>query len=241
MNHASLTEPVSGGLNISVISIGPEYSLSDPIWAINWFDVTSKTLYDFYNSIAVSHVTSVKGVPFFKGQLIRRIEGQDADERELLLIVYYPNPESFLTMIKSKIFQLKSILRVWAVKDFTFGFMKRRDDGEIPKLQFHKYDGGLVFLVHHFRNGHTGFDALKLKDIAASYDVFTYFAGIKSHLIGRRRKNDKLKTAPFFMDGLLILAAFEETQFEDMLNSLSYQEFIKENASNYIGLYRREI
>lgn len=241
MNLASLTEPVSGGLNISVISTGPEYSLSDPIWAINWFDVKSKSLYDFYNSIAVSHVKSVKGIPFFKGHLIRRIEGQDVDERELLLIVYYPSPESFLTMIKSKVFQVKSLLRVWAVKDFTFGFMKRRDDGKMPKSSFSKYEGKLMFLVHHFKNGHIGFDALKLKDLAASYDVFTYFSGIKSHLIGRRRKNDKLKTAPFNMDGLLIFAAFEETQFEVLLNSLSYQEFIKDNQSNYIGLYSREI
>lgn len=241
MNNASLTEPVSGNIDISVISAGPEYNLSDPIWAINWFDLKSKWLYDLYNILALHHVREVGAMPFFKAKLIKRIEGQDSDERELLLIVNYPSPESFLTMIKSRAFQTKSILRLMAVKEFTFGFMKRADNGQAPSVRPSRYEGKLIYMVHHFRNGHVRFDASKIKDMAASFDVFTHFAGMKSHLIGRRKKNDRLKTAPFFMDGLVILGAFEESQFEDLLHSLSYQEFIKGNASNYMALFSREM
>ncbi|MFY0652037.1 MAG: hypothetical protein JXQ96_08400 [Cyclobacteriaceae bacterium] len=241
MNQASLTEAVSSTMDISVISTGPEYNLSDPVWAINWFDLKAPKLYQFYLSLASKHVQGVKAIPFFKGQLIKRIEGDEKGERGNLLVVNYPSPESFLKMIKSKLFQFKSILRVLAVKDFTFGFMMRTDDGEPPKETISKYEGQLIYLVHHFQNGHKRIDASGLKELAASYDIFMHFAGTKSHIVGRKRKNERLKTAPFYMEGLIILGAFEESQFDNLLTSVSYREFMKDNSSNYLGLFRREI
>ena len=56
MNKTTKTAQATKNLEISIISAGPDYSLEDPIWAINWFDVKSKRLYDFYNILAFPHV-----------------------------------------------------------------------------------------------------------------------------------------------------------------------------------------
>ena len=241
MKQASLTQKISNNLNISIMSAGPKYNLVDPVWAINWFNVKSKWLYDLYNYMAVSHVISVSGIPFFKGRLIRRIEGFEMDERELLLIVNYPSPSAFLTMIKSKLFQLKSLVRISAVKDFTFGFMRRQDDGGISQSKGSKYERNLIYMVHHFKHNNTEVNAIKIKEQATLFDIFTHFVGTKSHIVGRRKKSDRLKTAPFIMDGLIVLGAFEESQFQEFLNSPFYQEFIREKKSNYLGLFTREL
>ena len=223
------------------MSAGPEYNLVDPVWAINWLNVKSKWFYDLYNYMAISHVISVLGYPFFKGRLIRRIEGFDMDERELLLIVYYPSPGAFLKMVKSKIFQLKSTIRILAVKDFTFGFMCRQDNDDTLHRKDSHYEKKLLYMVHHFKTHNTEVDAIKIKEQAASYDIFTHFVGTKSHIVGQRRKNKRLKTPPFIMDGLIVLGAFEESQFQEFLNSPFYQKFISERSFNYLGLFAREL
>ena len=241
MSQTSITEAVSSNMEISIISTSPEFNLEDPIWAINWFDLKSKWLYDFYNLLAFPHVNAVGARPFFKGRLIKKLEGELHHQREMLLIVNYPSPSGFLSMLKSTVFQLKSIVRVLSVKVFNFGFMRRLDDGEAPSQNPNKYLGKLVYLIHHM-SGEIQQSALTdLKEYAVSYDIFTHFIGVKSHLIGRREPNDKLKTAPFHMDCLVVLGAFEEEQFHSLINSPFYQELLKSSKSNYLGLYSREL
>ncbi len=240
MNNTFKTAQVTKNLEISVISVGPSYSLEEPVWAINWFDVKSKKLYDFYNTIASSHVAKVGGKAFFKGSLAKRLLGEDADERAVLLIVTYNKPDDFLEMLMNKAFQLKSIVRELAVKEFTFGFTKRIDDGEPPKGSG-KYEGKLFYMVHHFKNKHQPIDTKAIKEFAASRDIFTHFSGIKSALIGRKKSGEQLKTVPFLMDGILVFAAFEESQFHQFITTDYYKEFINQNQSNYIGIFNREL
>lgn len=241
MNQASLTQDISKDVNISVMSAGPEFNLVDPVWAINWFNVKSKLLYDFYNYLVISHVISVGGRPLFKGRLIKRIIGPDSGERSLLLIVNYPSPGAFLKMIKSKFFQLKNLIRISSVKNFTFGFMRREDDGGFRQSKDSNYERNLVYMIHHFKNEYTELNALKIKEKAAEFDVFTHFVGIKSHIVGQKRKGKRLRTSPFIMDGLLVFSAFEESQFHSFLKSPFYQELIGEKRSNYLGLFTREL
>ena len=96
-------------------------------------------------------------------------------------------------------------------------------------------------MVHHFKTNNTEVDAIKIKEQAASHDIFTHFVGTKSHIVGQRKKNKRLKTAPFIMDGLIVLGAFEESQFQEFLNSPFYQKFISERSFNYLGLFAREL
>ena len=241
MSSTFKSRQITKNIEVSIIGAGPSYSLEEEVWAINWFNVKSKALYDFYNTIASSHVGKVKGRAFFKGKFQKRILGDQSNERAVLLIVFYPNPNNFLDLVSDKIFQLKSIIRELAVKDFTFGFMKRLDDGEKPSGRLKKYDGKLIYLVHHFKNNQQPIDTNEFKNLAADYDVFTHFSGVKSALVGSKKANGKLRTSPFLMDGLLIFGAFETAQFDSLLENEYYQNFIESNQTNYIALFIREI
>jgi uncharacterized protein (DUF1330 family) len=241
MNNAFISKQITKEIEVSIINAGPNYNLEDVVWAINWFDVKNKGLYDFYNVIASPHVGKVGGRALFKGRLKKKLLGEQSDEREVLLIVSYPKPDNFLDLLMGKMFQLKSIVRELAVKDFTFGFMKRLDDGERPRGRIKKYDGKLIYMVHHFKNNHQLIDTNTIKDLAAEQDIFTHFSGIKSALVGRRKGGGKLRTSPFLMDGMLIFGAFEASQFDDFIQSEYYQNFIEQNQSNYIALFNREI
>lgn len=234
------TVQITKNLEISIISAGPDYSLDESIWAINWFNVKSKRLYDFYNIITDSNIKKVRGRFFFKGRLKKWLLGEMKDEREMLLIVTYYKAYDFLEMIMNKTFQLKNIVRKLSTKDFTFGFTKRIDDGEPPKIKS-IYEGKLIYMVHHFKNNHQLIDSKAIKEYAATKDIFTHFSGIKSALICSKKTGEQLKTAPFLMDGILIFGAFESSQFDEFIASDFYQDFISQNKSNYIGLFNREI
>lgn len=234
---SSITARLSSSLELSIIATGPGHNLEDPLWAINWFDLKRGWLYDLYNKLAVRHVLRVGGRPVLKAQLTKRIVGTEEDTRHMLLIVRYPSAGQFLKMVQSKIFQLKSILRVNAVRNFTFGFMTSLDEPKVMASREDGYKGKLIYLVHHFRRENGGVYEESLKNLATSLDVFTIFMGTKCALIGRKRNNGKLRTAPFLMDGLVVFAAFEESQCEALVDSSEYQDFANGNKSNFIGWF----
>ncbi len=241
MNQASLSRSISSTVDMSVISTGPQYNLSDPVWAVSWFDLKYKNLHNLYLTLVRNHIATEQGVPYIKARLIKRIEGREEDQRDMLLLTHYPHPAGFLSMASSWMFQLKSVLQLFAVRNFTFGFMHRIDEVATWPPRPTRYKGKLLYLVHHFRNQHTGFDIGACKDLAATFDVFTHFAGIKSHLIGSKKKNQKMKTAPFLMDGLIVYTAFDWSSFEALLDSQAYRDFREAHQSNFIGLYDRDL
>lgn len=236
----SVTEEISKGLELSIMSTGPEYNLDEPIHAINWFDVKYGWLYDFYNKLVISHVIKVGGRPLLKGKLIKTLLGTEEDMRQVILVVKYPGAQAFINMVKSKVFQAKSILRVTSVLNFTFGFMKRLNTANKGESKAQHYSGKLLYLVHHFRDVEKVIPIDEINGLALEQDVFTKFIGMKCALVGRKQANEKLRTAPFPMDGLLVFAAFEESQFKSLIDTDAYKAFIASNKSNYIGIYNRK-
>jgi len=240
MTNQTLSLQITKKLEIVFTSAGADYSLDDPQWAINWFDVKSKWLYDLYNKLAYPHVAKVGGKPFFKGRLIERLLGDLLDERKMLLIVNYGNAQSFLDMIGNREFQMKSLVREAAVKDFTFGFVRRTDVEESSIVKAAKYEGDKKYLVHHFKNDHQSVNIQAIKSEAESHGIRLHFSGIKSARLGGKKEGKELKNAPFLMDGILIFEADSETRFAEQINTEFYQKFIEQNDSNYLGLFDRE-
>ena len=234
---SQLSSKISNHTEVSIMSVGPEFDLNKTIWAINWFDLKYGWLYDFYNKLALPHVKKVGGIPLLKASLIEKLEGSPEDKRQMLLIVSYPNAPGFIEMLQSKVFQLKSILRISAVDKFTFGFMQRFDKAD--KTNDVHYKGHLKYLVHHYKGEITKEQQSKLPSLAREYDVFTKFIGIKSALIGTKKGNDKLRTAPFMMDGMMVFAAFERRQFDQLLQDPRYRKVVEGTKSNFLGIYKK--
>jgi len=104
-------------------------TFDDEVYAINWFDTNIRWVYDLYNLLASFSLKAIGGVPFFKGHLIKAVHGSSSDCRSTLLVVRYPSLHSFKTMLEKRAFQAVSVLRMLAVRQFTFGFTRPRNKG----------------------------------------------------------------------------------------------------------------
>ncbi len=93
-----------------------------PVYAINWFNPRSLWLYNFYNFLAARSVTAVGGRAIFKGVVTKSLSETKGAGRRVLLIVRYPSVDAFAGMLTSSYFQIVSLLRLLAVKDFSFCF-----------------------------------------------------------------------------------------------------------------------
>ena len=101
---------------ISVSLEGENVQAGSPLFAINWFDTRVAALYHFYNTMAASRVFRIGGKVFMKAKVGKQLVGDSEMKRQFLLIVNYPSPEAFLTLVGDPVFQVISLLRTTAVK-----------------------------------------------------------------------------------------------------------------------------
>ncbi len=212
-----------------------------PIYAVNWFDLKRPWLYNLYGLLAIPHVRKVDGRVHFKGLLKEKWEGKPELDRSNLLIVRYPDADSFLSMLTSKLFLLKSVLRIHAVKDFVFGFTRRMDNGPDPAGKTGKYGGSACYLVHIFSNESNGNgmpDGDQIRSLRTENDQILHFYGIQTATLGRSKDGGKVKDSPFFIAGILVWEANEFQGLKQLINRPAYQRF-KEPYHNQIYVFDR--
>ena len=64
----SLSVKLFGSVHAKITSCDPDRPLSEPIFAVNWFDTRFALIYNLYNLLAARSVYSVGGRPLFKGK-----------------------------------------------------------------------------------------------------------------------------------------------------------------------------
>ena len=212
---------------VEIIPVGQGDVTTDRIWVINWFNYRKEWLYSLYNKLAAPHVIKVGGKLLFKGHNQRVIFGDAELARHTLLIVTYPKIDNFLEMLTVKAFQLKSLLRVKAVKDFVFGFTKRVDKNETALLP--KYNGSDSYLVYHYQGSA---DQQPLYELAREHKLRVFFHGEKMARLKRIEQGKEDVLAPFFMDGLMI---FEAENEEQVAKFAAHEAFLQHNSLNKSG------
>jgi len=219
------TVSITKNISVSVKENNRGSDLNQALYAINWFNTKVGWLYKFYNMLAVGSVLKVDGKPFFKGKTDRILMGDSKLHRQLLLIVRYPNANSFLKMISGKYFQMISLLRQGAVKDFTFGFATKRSKAKWKKKVEH-----LQYVLHHMQ-----YDTLDLISIEKTLEesktkARIFFIGeVNAHI--HISNDDKLQQAPCIIDGLLLFETEDLKQLENFLLGAEYQKMVS-NASH---------
>ncbi|WP_420583170.1 hypothetical protein [Reichenbachiella sp.] len=240
MSHKKIiSAEIANKTTASIICTNSDTQLDQPLWAINWFDLKRGWLYELYNRLAFQHVKGVGAYPIFKGQLEKVLLSNERLQRDMLLVVRYPKAQSLLDMLSVKLFQLKSLLRNAAVRHFQFGFMKQGNQPkeEPPSL---KYMGKLKFMVHVCENeDHRQID--QLVAYANSNEVFPYFIGSKSAIMGLQQGKGRIRTIDFILSHVLIFSAFDDETLEAFVNSAPYQQLIQKSESSFSGIYRRKI
>ena len=221
-------------ISVEIIPVGQGDINTDRIWAINWFNYRNKWLYTLYNRLAAPHVIKVGGQLLFKGHNQQTLFGDEALSRQTLLIVTYPGIDNFLEMLTVRAFQLKSLLRVKAVKDFVFGFTKRMDKNEVAIMP--KYNGTDSYLVYHYQGNA---DQLKLFELAQDNNMKLFFHGEKMARLKRTEVGKDDVLAPFFMDGIIVFEAENEELVANFAASEAFLQHNMLNNSGFAGIFAR--
>jgi len=222
-----------------IISPEPGESLETPIYAINWFNLNRPWLYNLYSKVAYPHVVKVGGKVLLKAVVTDQLVSEPVFNRTNLLIVRYPSAQAFLSMLSSKLFLLKSILRIKSVKDFIFGFTKRIDEGEEPGSLVNPYPGKSKYMVHVFTTGNKPEISQLIPSVGSISNLQVFYYGITVARIGRRDINGTNTPGPFPVDGIIVWEAGEVSEFQQLMATPTYQEFQNSNQTNGIYLLKR--
>ena len=206
---------VSSKTTIHISASDNQSDLDQPLYAINWFNTKSKSLYNLYGALAFPHVKKVGGEVVFKGKVRETLGGNDKLKRELLLIVKYPNADSFLGLFTQKLFLIKSMLRVKAVKDFVFGFVKMTGGTARSTQKPIKYNGDKNYLVHIIK----GQSEVEIQKDNYPSGINLFFDGQKAAYVGRSTDDGEIKNGPFFIDRILIWEAGDKEELKSWENS----------------------
>ena len=240
--YESIKGHVFGGNYAVIKSVKEDVSLSEPIYAVNWFNTRFKWMYDFYNYLAAPSVFKIGGSVFFKGVVTKTLYGSEDDAREVLLVVNYPSGNNFLKLVEGKFFVLVSILREIAVKQFSFGFTERLDSSAPNPngKKRRKFDPSKSYAIHHFRTNKSIADFISvIRLVAESEGVKVDYAGQTSSLLFAQNRNGEDTQVPCLLDGLVLFEAKSDNQLEEFLMSQGYQSEIAQWGSSFIALLNR--
>ena len=231
------TANLPGKLSAFIFRDAAHLSEDEPIYAINWFNTKSAPIYDFYNRLAVRSVNKVGGAPYFKGRYIKTLHGNAEDRRDVLLVVRYPTLNNFLKMLESKVFMAVSLIRMAAVKDFTFGFTKRADTGADFSPIEPDDEGGVFYGVFHY-SGNTDIHA-PLNDLIASADIDLFYRGKIRARVGTGETSRSATKIPCDMNGVIILKSYNQKTLENLIHNSAFNSLDAETARSFFGLYSR--
>lgn len=231
------TAKLPGKIQAFIFRDAEHLSEDEPFYAINWFNTKSSLIYDFYNSLAVKSVNKVGGAPYFKGRNVKTLQGNAEDRRDVLLVVRYPAIKNFLKMLESKVFMAVSLIRMAAVKDFTFGFTKRADTGA-NFMPIEPNDEGKVFYgVFHYSGDKDIRETLNTLISGADIDIF-YHGQIRAH-IGTGEQSSEATRVPCEMDGVVIFKSHDNAALENLLQNPAFASLTAETDRSFYGLYTR--
>ena len=208
--------------------------LFQPLYAVNWFNTRIEWMYHLYNTLAHGSVKNAGGKAIFKARVKERICGQDELERAFILLVRYPDGNSFKRLMEYPFFKAISILRMLSAKDFTFGFTKEL------VLDLNKKQGRNTYAMHHFRSGkQPEIWADELQKMIVDPDVILSYAGFISANIYVQKKSKGIMNVPCLMDGIIILKSTKAWRIRDFFESDSYVQFRNNMDTNFIALLDR--
>jgi uncharacterized protein (DUF1330 family) len=238
-----LSTKVSATEKVLIKPVVEHFDENADLCAINWFNLKTPWMYQLYGLIASRYVRKVSARLFFKGTLVKKLEGPEDRQRENLLIVCYPGARAFLDLVDFKIFQMVSVLRLAAVKRFRFGFtgnlVKKTDCRGASDRKFSKQQ---IYLVHHFQaeNSWLRDNRQLVFNSAARHNMGIYFCGLTTAHIAREKSGQQQSTE-FFMDGILLFAAGSQTDIENFIKAEIYTTFKDKNSSNSLYLFSRTL
>ena len=224
-----LIAKITSDSSVAIRSHNPQESLSQNLYAINWFNASPAWLYHLYNKLASRSVIKVGGRPLFKANVTESLLS-DKGKRQILLVVKYPDGNAFKKLLESTYFKLVSVLRIMAVKRFTFSFTKPIGDIKIEQ----RY---ACYALHHFNN--RDLDTLLPRIRTELEDIDIIYAGSTFAHLYRQTKGKKEVLLKNVVDRLVIFGSSSEERLKKVLQSDRYLSHYDKQAPGYISLINR--
>ncbi len=245
-NKQELAARISSSLQVKIIASDEQVSLSEPAYALNWFNVRYSWLYDFYNFVGTRSVRQVNGIPIFKATVGRTLHGDPSDYRDRVLIVRYPDAGHFKTMLENRYFQVVSLLRLVAVQAFTFALSQRTDLSDSIKRPIDNADTlnistSEAYAIHHFRAEQNSTISDMVQLTAKKHGVKLGFSSQVSAHLYSQNKGKEPEVTPSLMTHCLILQADSATSIEEFIATKDYQDLIQATQSSFIALLKRHV
>jgi len=228
----NLTTKLMGSLQAIIAGVDETAPLEDPLFAVNWFDTKSAWLYYIYNVFAAASVKAVGGEVVIKGKVASVLTGDAQDRRDMLLIVRYPSGSRFLQMLRSRYFQLVSLMRVTAVSRFTFGFTQPT----VPKTAKPDADKALAYSICHFRGADV---SVELTELASQHGAVPVYGGKLAARLGTQKAGADKVDVPCLMDGTVILQATNPDAFKDILSDPDFAAVAEKPEGLFIATFER--
>ena len=225
-----ITAKVIGSTSVLIKTEKDGHTLNDELIAVNWFDTKTEWLYHLYNTLASKSVKKIGGIPLFKAKVLEDIS-DDRYRREILLLVKYPNGNAFKQLMQSNYFKVVSLLRMQAVKRFTFGFTKAIVQPQFRKTYQH-------YAIHNYTSSSDkdvvmeNMEEIQQGNISVLYKGYT-FASLSKVSNGEPEKIESI------VDNIIIYGAEDKQQLSDFLNSDSYSSHFGTQQNEYKGFIKR--
>ena len=234
-DEAALTRDITGSIRADIV--GDLDDLNGPLYAINWFDTRIAIIYHFYNLLAAGRVFKIGGKALFKGKCQETIGGDQEMARKFLLIVNYPSGTRFLDLLSDRIFQVMSVFRIMAVKQFSFVFHKRKEIHQTPAAG-QPFDASDCYAILHFKEpAHGGDERLsELDGIATTHQAEIFFAGSMTGQVVLVNKSGSQDPMPFITHATVLLKTADKQTMAKLFESAEMQSFLTA-APGYFASY----
>ncbi|MEP3477775.1 MAG: hypothetical protein ABJZ55_00865 [Fuerstiella sp.] len=230
---------ITKGTKIVLEPVDDSADLTEPLFAINWFNTRANWLYNLYNLIAARSVFRVGAAPFFKGHVTETLLGSADASRQVLLIVNYPSGERFLDLLSGRFFQVTSVLRLAAVRDFSFVLNTRVDGPTLLKSRTQQFDASDSWAVHHYSSSQDIGEELKqLRKITTDCQIDLHFASLRGALVYSEDGKAKRTAMNAVTDRVVLLRATTSSQLKDAILG-PYSELIASVDNSYLGMLSR--
>ena len=182
-------------------------------------------MYNLYNSLAARSVIKVGGKPLFKASVKKSLLSEDG-KREILLMVRYPDGHAFKKMMETTYFKLVSLLRIKAVKRFTFSFTKPYVDKGFDPAHDH-------YALHYFEGGDPTSLLKAMKNAIVGVEVL--FVGKSFAHLYRREDGKEDEVVKSMVECIIIYGSDSEERMADFLTSEEYLRFFNPEDRGYIA------
>lgn len=212
------------------------------LFAVNWFDTRVGWLYDFYNLLAAVPLRRVGGRPLFKGRRLKTLSRRGTEDRDRLLIVRYPGGGALLDLLQSGWFQAISLLRLLAVKRFSFVLHTNLEAPSQAGTQDATEFRRKAYALHHFRSRRDFDEELaRITGLAAEHGIRIFFAGEAAVALSTLDESGTSRSQPFLTHKLVLFEAESGATLEQVLGGPAYGTFTAGLIESYTALLERTL